>query len=167
MGRWLSCLKTTQLSCSTLGACSSLWEFWFQLLILSGALLVICPSKTPVVQTVIELPQLRAAQVRVDNVLSKITHVSLFLGEDLWSLSCWSWPQRGVCDAAWRRRKFGDRGDFETMFNCCIVHSNIRKPLKKNSQVWRRQFASNSFPPVNLTSLALSYPYLYIGKSYS
>ena len=39
-------------------------DFYTNLSILSGALLVICPFKTPVVQNVLELPQLRATQVR-------------------------------------------------------------------------------------------------------
>ena len=61
------------------------------------------------VQTVLELPQLRAAQVR--GGLNFLRHskpwikavqeyASICEGEDLWSLSCWSWPQRGNCGAA-------------------------------------------------------------------
>jgi len=91
---------------------------------ISGALLVACPSKTPMVQTVLELPQLRAAQVKI-------------YGRYLVGLG----PREVTVVQL-------EEGEFAV------------------TEVWRRQFTSNSFPPVNLTSLALSYPYLYIGKSH-
>ena len=91
---------------------------------ISGALLVIKPSKVPVIQVVLETPQLRATQVKI-------------YGRHLVGL--------------------GPR-------EVCIVH--LEEGESAVTEVWRRQFASNSFPPVNLTSLALSYPYLYIGKSH-
>jgi len=34
------------------------------------------------------------------------------------------------------------------------------------TEVWRKTFSGTSFPPINLTSLGLAFPFLYVGKSH-
>ena len=76
---------------------------------------------------------------------------SIFLGEDLWSLSRWSWSQRGICGAAWRRRKFSDGGNVKTMLTAA------QKDFSGVEETICFKFLSSSKPdqPCSLLSIPL------------